>query len=88
MEKIRADFDDLREQSCNAALSFMGDAQHQINKLFGEGYAEKNPQLMAAYMQAAATEFHAMATAKALQHASGNVGFSLDSLVDAVRSAS
>jgi hypothetical protein len=51
--------DDLMRQACMTAHDYMLNARADIDKMFGAGHAAKHPELVAAYMNAAATDFAA-----------------------------
>ncbi|ASA53866.1 hypothetical protein GX95_04010 [Salmonella enterica subsp. enterica serovar Minnesota] len=51
---------DIERQAVNTAAYWMERAIHEINGLFGNGYAEKHPELVAAFMQTAARDETAM----------------------------
>ena len=61
---ITASFDTLFGQASETATTYLNHASREIDKLFGGGYAEKNPQLVAAFMQVAATDMAATTHAK------------------------
>lgn len=54
---ITADFDTLLRQASMTAEDYMRSAKRSIDETFGDGYAAKNPALVAAFMQTAATDF-------------------------------
>jgi hypothetical protein len=45
------------EQSSSTASKYAYDARNAIDNVFGEGYAAKNPELVAAFMRTAAYDF-------------------------------
>lgn len=47
------------KQAMMTAHDYMNSARYDIDKMFGEGYAAKNPALVAAYMQTAAIDYAA-----------------------------
>lgn len=63
------------------AHDYMLKAVHDIDASFGEGYARKSPQLVAAYMQVACADFVASSTAKV-------VGESIEEVSSALRGIS
>ena len=63
-EYITASFDTLLSQASDTASIYMGRAIYEIDLLFGDGYAENHPELVAAFMQTAALDYHASATSK------------------------
>ena len=50
----------LMKQAGWTAGDYLEAAVEKIDKKFGKGYAKKNPQLIGAFMQTAALDFHAM----------------------------
>ncbi len=69
MTIIAADLDHLMEQAQMTATDYMRRARHEIDAAFGEGYAEKNPTLVAAFMQTAATDYTAALQSKVIGEA-------------------
>lgn len=57
-------FDAMRQAGMTTA-EYMRDAVESIDKQFGDGYAKANPVLVAAFIQAAAHDYHAMAVSVA-----------------------
>ncbi|HCL5310892.1 TPA: hypothetical protein N2G38_003219, partial [Salmonella enterica] len=51
---------DVERQAANTAAYWMERATDEINRLFGDGYAEKHPELIIAFMHTAATDETAM----------------------------
>ncbi|RYG85096.1 MAG: hypothetical protein EON58_23435 [Alphaproteobacteria bacterium] len=49
VHSITASFDALLKQAPMTAHSYMLNARNDIDEMFGEGYAAKNPALVAAY---------------------------------------
>lgn len=64
----------LMKQAADTAGSYMARARDAIDESFGEGYAAAHPELVGAFMQAAAADFQAMW-----------IGQRLEALEDAVR---
>lgn len=50
----------LMKQAADTAGSYMARARAAIDESFGEGYAAAHPELIGAFMQAAAADFQAM----------------------------
>jgi hypothetical protein len=50
--------EDLMRQAPIAVAAYLTDAVVHIDAQFGKGYAEENPQLMAAFIRASAQAFH------------------------------
>ena len=53
---------DLMRQASMTANDYMWDAIRDIDILLGEGYAAKHPELIGAYMQTAAQDYHTAQT--------------------------
>jgi hypothetical protein len=56
----------LMRQAGMTAENYMINGKQDIDKIMGDGYAKAHPELLAAYMQAAALDFHATFLAKEL----------------------
>jgi hypothetical protein len=56
------------------AHDYMVNAKSDIDEMFGKDYAVKHPELVAAYMQAAAQDFHTGVIAKEIGGAIETVG--------------
>jgi hypothetical protein len=54
---LSVSFDVLLDQACKTADTYMQSAIEYIDKRFGDRYAEKHPQLVAAFMHVAALDF-------------------------------
>lgn len=67
MPRVTADGDELLKQASMTADEYFSKACVRIDKQFGNGYAEKHPELIAAFMQTAARDLHTSMTASALQ---------------------
>ncbi|MBC9904940.1 MULTISPECIES: hypothetical protein [Achromobacter] len=80
-EFIEANLDTLFTLAQSRTESYLRAAETQIDAVFGGGYAREHPELIAAFMKTASDEFTRTATAKVLQ----NLGYSLDSVADALR---
>lgn len=50
----------LMRQAHMMATTYMAEGQVAIDQIFGIGYAKANPELLAAFMQTAARDFHTM----------------------------
>lgn len=84
MADITASFDTLLRQASMTASDYMRHARSEIDKVFGEGYAEKNPVLVAAFMQTAAADFGATSTQKVIGEALEEISSSLRDIAHAV----
>jgi len=65
--EITANFDELFRQAKGTAASYMETAVDNIDKLFGVGYAKRNPELVAAFMQVAGNDFFCTALAQRMR---------------------
>lgn len=79
---ITAGFDALETQSVKTAAYYLSSAKNEIDKLFGQGYAEKNPELVAAYIRTAAVDLQTSVTAKVIGGALEQIAQSIQSLED------
>jgi hypothetical protein len=82
---VTASFDTLLNQASMTASDYLAKAKLEIDKAFGEGYAAKNPALVAAFMQTCAADMGAATNAKVLGTALQEIARSLDGIADAVR---
>ena len=80
-EFIEANLDTLFTLAQSRTESYLRAAETQIDAVFGAGYAREHPELIAAFMKTASDEFTRTTTAKVLQ----NLGYSLESVADALR---
>ena len=65
MERIKIGYPDLLRQSQSTAHDYLLSARNDIDKVFGEGFAAKNPGLVSTYMQVAMRDFTVAALLKA-----------------------
>ena len=79
MQRITANFHNLLNQASSTTHEYMIEGQDRIDKMFGEGYAKKNPELLAAFMQSAATDLHGSVFAQQVTDAIDKLTESLDS---------
>ena len=56
--RVEADAHTLMRQAWMTADDYMRNAAECIDTLFGDGYAEKHPELIGIFMQTAARDFH------------------------------
>ncbi|MFY8352929.1 hypothetical protein AAEU29_20485 [Pseudoalteromonas sp. SSM20] len=84
MTDISASLESLFKQGSIAASVYMSDAVVEIDKQFGEGFAEKNPALIAAFMQAAISDCGANVQAKVIGEAIENVADALNKVGDSL----
>jgi hypothetical protein len=57
-EDITATYDQLLAQTERTSNTDLLDAVNSIDKLFGEGFAKKNPALVATFIQTSSADFH------------------------------
>lgn len=81
-DSIEADFTTLMRQASMTASEYMREACTEIDALFGEGFAKKHPELVATFMQVAASDYNSASTAKVFGAAIKNIGWSIDNLAD------
>ena len=77
-EYVTASFDTLLHQAPDTVSVFLHRAISEIDDTFGDGYAAKNPQLVAAFIQAAATDISGSTIAKVLGHALQEISSSIN----------
>ncbi|RYF25593.1 MAG: hypothetical protein EOO23_08930 [Comamonadaceae bacterium] len=80
-DQITASFDTLLQQATQTSAQYLRHAKRDIDELFGDGYAAKNPSLVAAYMQTAAADFSSSTQGKIL-------GASMNTMSDAINTLS
>lgn len=78
MGAITKNLSELMHDAINTADSFLGAAVIRIDREFGEGYAAAHPELVAAFMQAAAIECGAVTLAKVIGEAIESRGDGLE----------
>jgi hypothetical protein len=81
---IEASFDTLFNQASDSASDYLSRARRHIDNEFGEGYAAKNPNLVAAFMQVSAADFAAATHAKVYGTAFQEISQSISSIADAI----
>lgn len=82
--QITASFDTLLGQASDTAATYLRRALHEIDELYGNGYAAKNPQLVAAFMQTAASDMTASTHNKVYGSALQEISDSLSAIADAI----
>ncbi|MDE2370275.1 MAG: hypothetical protein KGN16_14990 [Burkholderiales bacterium] len=83
MSRNRRSADKVMEEALMTASSYMKRAALEIDKFFGEGYAEDHPELVAAFMQAAAADMQTMWTAATIEDGLYEVADNLRRIADA-----
>lgn len=81
---ITANTDTLLRQAPMTATTYLLEAVNEINKILGEGYAEKHPELVAAFIQTCAIDFHTCLTVKAIEEASESITYELSQVAKAL----
>ncbi len=66
------------------ASDYLANAHDAIDKRFGEGFAPKNTQLVAAFMEVAAPDFNTSSTAKVLEFGLQRLADSLTAIADSL----
>ena len=84
-DRITGSFDTLLNQASMTADAYMSSAVREIDATFGNGFAKANPVLVAAFMQAAASDFAATLNAKILGSALDRVSDGLSDIASALR---
>lgn len=68
VDEITADSSTLLRQASMTADVYLRRADQYIDRLFGNGFARANPELVAAFMQAAAIDLGSAIVARAIQN--------------------
>lgn len=55
-EQVTADSDGLARKAANTTAIYLHRAKQEIDTTFGKGYAENNPELVAAFITACASD--------------------------------
>ena len=66
--EIEADAYELMKQASDTAHNYMLAAKNAIDSQFGEGYAANHPELVGAFMQTAAKDFHMSMICKVMKN--------------------
>ncbi len=80
MEKITLSFDTLMRQAAGTSQFYLREAMQDIDNLFGEGYASKNPGLVGNMVMASAIDYHGAALSKTMQDSLTELSDSIDGL--------
>lgn len=80
IQTITASAEQLMEQAPMTVAGYLIAAKRHINEQFGPGYAEKNPVLVAAFVQACAQDFETALNAGTRQTVAGSITCISDSL--------
>lgn len=73
-----ASFQTLFDQAPSTADAYLRHGVDALDRTFGKGYAKANPELLAAYIQACATDFTSAAMSKTLGAGLQRVADALD----------
>jgi hypothetical protein len=73
MRRVHADSATLLRQASMTASTYLGEAIESIDGRLGAGYAKQHPELIAAFMQAAALDFGAAVIAGGLEEIAENM---------------
>ncbi|KPV95155.1 hypothetical protein AN214_02807 [Pseudoalteromonas sp. P1-9] len=84
MTDISASLETLFKQGSIAASEYMSDAIIEIDKQFGDGFAKKNPALVAAFMQAAISDCGTNVQAKVIGEAIEGLSDALNKMGNSV----
>lgn len=79
---ITTDYTNLVEQASGTASDYLFAAKKKIDQAFGDGYAAKNPELVAAFIKTAGQDFNAAVLAIAIQEASDKIESALHAIAD------
>ncbi len=80
MQTITADMNSLMHQAPQTAETYLINCRIAIDEQFGEGYAAKHPELLAAMIQASAQDFHTSCLCAVLQDQVGSVSMALENM--------
>jgi len=87
MSHIQANADTLLRQASMTADGYLSAAIESIDKAFEKGFAKKHPELVAAYMKVAASDFNHATLAKAQAEAIETLSDSVNNLADKLETA-
>ncbi|MGA9267877.1 MAG: hypothetical protein WBV79_15700 [Rhodomicrobium sp.] len=82
---IAADAETLMRQAYKTAAEYLNAAVREIDAEFGEGYAAKHPELVAAFMQTAAHDYRSASVSKYIGGTLSRIADSLTRVADAIR---
>lgn len=81
--QITADFHTLMKQASGTAQDYMCEGQRKIDQAFGDGYAAEHPELVATFMQVAASDFNTASTMKIVEALAEEIGGRLGQIAEA-----
>lgn len=74
---ITANYTTLLDQASGTADTYLREAVHNIDRALGDGYAAKHPELIAAMIRTASSDFNTSALIVAIQEASAELAEAL-----------
>lgn len=75
---ITANYQTLLEQASGTADTYLREAMHSIDRALGDGYAAKHPELIAAMIRTACSDFNTSALIVAIQEAASDLSNALE----------
>jgi hypothetical protein len=88
MSTERPTVETLFRQASMTASTYFHEAIEAIDKHFGEGYAQKHPELVGAFMQTSALDFQAGFVGTAIKEAVETIAVGIENLEKRKRSQS
>lgn len=82
---IEVSYETMMRQAGMTATDYMSDAVDEIDRKFGEGYAATHPELVGAFMQTAASDYHAGCLAVAIQEFTASLSSKLYDIVEEMK---
>jgi hypothetical protein len=83
-DAIPADATTLMRQAHKTAAEYMDAAVRELDAAFGEGYAAKHPELVAAFINTAARDYHSAAMSKYIGGALCRIAGGLEAVANAI----
>ena len=74
-------------QAAETAHRYLGEAVSSIDKMLGDGYAKKHPELIGAYMNAAAADYMAWMNGVCTAHIKESIDVILSPAIDDIANA-
>ena len=82
---VEASFETLRQQAPEMVASYLRQAKKEIDLTFGDGYAAKNPALVAAVIQAAASDMGSATLSKVVGHALQEISDAIEQVASSLK---
>ncbi|MGP4958118.1 hypothetical protein [Pseudomonas helleri] len=79
---ITSDYTTLVDQAPDTAGDYLFAAKEKIDQEFGEGYAAKKPELVAAFIKTAGQDFNTAVLVVAIQEASDKIESALHAIAE------